>query len=547
MPHPRPRTESCPSNRMATEFPVLRRCPAPDPVKFSTLWYKISSSPSFHVCPRCYSKHIQNTIFRNDFFQCLGPVGLNIRCDFNTPRIATTLWPRALAAQTLRNFRAYVEVRSSVQPCHGTGGVTGMAGRWFRAMNDFDMLICQACYENYVLESKFDQYFELIGSAQPRNPARICDFTVPFVKRAFAVSLKSGDWDRFISASIQRRSVPSCKKDDRTVTAMSKVWYRAQIPTQDILICEECYLDTAAMGPFSLKFKRYCRDTGVQVCSMGIQHMRAAWDMAVAQGSFHIWHDAVHMMVSSPACLPSGILNGLWYSLGAGYENFDVCPSCYACLINALPIKRHFQRVDRPSGLRVCALNPANPRFKGYTEKLTEASLTRNISVFADYVQRTSNLYPCPRLDPTHMGVWHEGPGFLVCELCYEDVIRGTFFAFTVQQQCNRGTTAHTCDLFSDEMRRHWYEASAKNNFADFEQAVNHRARILLWTALGIQKFLERADFRMKLRIQAYQELNNPPPIIDPSAMITSPFSYGSSAADAERLAQLEVIWKEVE
>ncbi|RFU28949.1 hypothetical protein B7463_g7400, partial [Scytalidium lignicola] len=367
-----------------------------------------------------------------------------------------------------------------------------------------------------------------------------------------------------------------------SVQAQSRIWYQPRSPIPGLVICGACYYDRAAVTPMAEEFipipvpqASYLNSWS---CDMALLPMKVAWTQATLTKDFNIWWEAARTIMNSSVCSNKGIVDGIWYTLAQGYKNFNIYARYYAGFIHALGYGSAFARKFRPPGQTLlCDLNPTAPRFQSYVSRLEEAERKRSLSIFTDYVVKFAALPLCPRSTMVKDRRWYGSPDFLICENCFEEVVKDTYLSSQLPYQNVEISGQRMCDLYSPRMRKLWSEACCKQDLTSFTEFARHRTQIYAMTMPRIQMILGLMRSRIKQQAALFtssimlQGANN----IVTASQSSSQYSYGNSTVgygfstpagvqgamqfkqalnmnpgpgnEFVEVAQLEAMWKEVE
>lgn len=216
-----------------------RECIA-TPVTFAATWYTHPRAPDFHICMNCYEDHIRRSRFAADFRGTFRDDGEARVCRFTTPRMKESLWKTALTTGSLEGVIAYLVLRATIPNCAGQIGVKGTAGiKWYKAKNGElpPMVICQACYEDFVLlHPRFAwDHFEVTTIRHEAEHTWSCDLTVPYIYREYKVRAPMNDWQNFVASVTVRMSLKPCP-GAKTVYPTNK-WFTPVRGPRGLLIC----------------------------------------------------------------------------------------------------------------------------------------------------------------------------------------------------------------------------------------------------------------------------------------------------------------------
>ncbi|KAL5340693.1 hypothetical protein BJX70DRAFT_104359 [Aspergillus crustosus] len=495
---------------------TLRQCPKTVyKLKSGATWYIHPQVPEFTICTYCYDKHIQPSQFQSSFDSWMSTAGSNAQCLFSVPRIEKLLWPRAMQLNSLDEVLQFFKHRLnlSVANCPGEGKTVAAANgvKRFKLSDRYrsrfpGFVACEACYEDVLLASPLKDVFSECTTLQAAYPYWSCDVAVPFVQK---LALKA-DLGVFISATARHLELPACEKEGSMVAAHSRRWYQprpSNISAEGITICERCYHDFAIHSEFKDNLQPFNPwPNSQQRCTLGFYQARTSWGEAIDNHDFSEFHRAMLEFHKCPPCTLQIPPRTKIYQI-PGVENFDVCQTCYAGVIKPYGLDGFFREFQlSASDQKACDLNPSNPRFASYAYKLDEAIITCTFSTFVTYVQRTSTLSPCTKLDLVKGRQWYGVDGCRICPSCYEEVARDTYLAQYIPSTPETLSTSPTgedgihCDLYSPRMRAKWQEACAAQSTSEFLQFAAERNSIYIQTVPEMRELVERAKMSAEMQ-----------------------------------------------
>jgi hypothetical protein len=467
---------------------VLRSCPSTSPISFASYWYSLPDLSDFEICSKCYHLYIRSTPFASNFKRSLTNDGLSRTCDFNTPRVLS-LWNLVQKSSNLEGIKAYIEHRITTPSCHGVTGVSSGDGiQWFSIKSGEveDFVVCQACYEDFVLATPFSQQFQHSQRLHPQDQIWSCDLAIPVVQRSLKEFSKTNDWRSFVNLVQYRMKISPCAGSEGEVMNLRK-WYQRKGGDVKLFICEACYYDLAALSPLSSVFEPYHLPLADQVitwaCDMTPYPLAVAWKEALDTNNYQLWSEAAKVFMTNPPCSSEGITDGEWYVLAAGSENFDVCKSCYFGIFRSRGLRSQLKIQPYPAGTtRYCDFEKRSDRYQFYIAKLDEAIDMASFSIFSDYVQTYSTVPVCARANPVCDRVWYGTVDFLACEDCYLQTIKDTSLEAQVTHRRYEVAGATHCDFYSPDMRRAWLHGCSVQDISDVityarQLRENRRAR----------------------------------------------------------------------
>ncbi|KAK5059802.1 hypothetical protein LTR84_009685 [Exophiala bonariae] len=243
-------------------------------------------------------------------------------------------------------------------------------------------------------------------------------------------------------------------------------------------------------------------------CSMSNPWIRFAWSRTMKQENPNLtllWKINSDPPPETKRC--NGNQNDLrkWYHLNdprmnKPVENFDVCSACVRNVDLLFPNLQSYL-FDRPTGKlaqeKVCNMNLGSrnlPVILNELERLADWQQksqlrTKDIHNFLDRVWRLCRYRDCAKDTMLGHQLWHhhpELPELTICEACFEEVVWpwkdrpiAKEVSKTVRQvpvlQRTQALPGISCQLYSDRMRRLFYEACSKNDFELLKRAARYR------------------------------------------------------------------------
>lgn len=243
-------------------------------------------------------------------------------------------------------------------------------------------------------------------------------------------------------------------------------------------------------------------------CSMSNPWIRFAWTRTMKQENPNLtllWKINSDPPPETKRC--NGNQNDLrkWYHLTdprmkKPVDNFDVCSACVRNVDILFPNLQSYL-FDRPTEKlaeeKVCNMNLSSrnlPTILGELDRLADwrqkdQLRTKDIHNFLDVVWRACRYRECAKDTMLGLQLWHhipELPELTICEACYEEVVWpwkdqpiAKDVSRTLRQvpvlQRTQALPGISCQLYSDRMRRLFYEACSKNDFELLKRAARYR------------------------------------------------------------------------
>ena len=431
----------------------------------------------------------------------------NATCDFSTPRIDSLL-RQAIASNDFRPLGSFAKQRMKIKSCQGVQGIKGGNDvKWFKPFNDDipGFVCCEACYEDVVLGTQFGLQFVPDPQPHPAEAVWSCDLAIPYLKHSLQDYAWSADWGGFAQAARHRMSLP---KSERDVPAFpsAKKWYNTVRPSpiRNMTLCEACFLDRAgwqrnvAQHFAPIAFSPYELMTQM-ICDFKLVPIAACSDILLPHGMFDKWHHLASAIKSKPTCSNDGVVDGEWYGLPdptdatRTVENFDICAACHAGWNQSADLGHLFRRLHYPPGTsRLCDLNPSGPRYSKYINKWNQMYFTRDPMPFIDFVSRVASLPVCQGNRRLENANWYgdQDASLLICPCCFEEAVRGTYFASALPLQNTPLAAAHHCSLYSARMRGKYAEACENRSLDALLGFASHREEIYQQTVPHVESFI---------------------------------------------------------
>lgn len=243
-------------------------------------------------------------------------------------------------------------------------------------------------------------------------------------------------------------------------------------------------------------------------CSMSNPWFRFAWIRTMKQENPSLtllWKINSDPPPETKKCYGSQNDLRKWYHLTdprtkKPVDNFDVCSACVRNVDILFPMLQSYL-FDRPSdklaqektcNMTVTGRNLPNilielDRLADWRQK--DQLRLKDIHNFVDVVRRASRYRECAKDTMLGAQLWHyipELPELTICEACFEEIVWpwkdqpiAKDVSRTVRSVPVLGRTqllpGISCQLYSDRMRRLFYEACSKNDFELLKRAARYR------------------------------------------------------------------------
>ncbi|EXJ78552.1 hypothetical protein A1O1_08953 [Capronia coronata CBS 617.96] len=244
------------------------------------------------------------------------------------------------------------------------------------------------------------------------------------------------------------------------------------------------------------------------VCAMSLPWLRVAWVQSIKHDRKEltlVWKISTPPPQETRPCPGSKADLRRWYHLtdprtGRPVESFDICSACVRNLDLIFP-KLQYHLFDRPATKpcqeKVCNMNTNSRHFFPIMIELErladrrekEQLRQKDIQDFVDFVRRISRHRECTKDTMLATSSWHyipELPELTICEECFEEVVwpfrdrpiaRDVSKTLRLVPNLHRSQLAsgNSCQLYSDRMRKIFYEAVNKNDFDSLKTAAKYR------------------------------------------------------------------------
>ncbi|KAH7026939.1 hypothetical protein B0J12DRAFT_584641 [Macrophomina phaseolina] len=590
----------------ADRYFVPYRCEYPEVNDYADVFYfHHKDVADFWLCGFCFETRIRHTEFASSFEGGIKPKDNKLKCSFGAPRMLENLWPHALQTKDLKPVKEYMEKRVRIKDCYGATGVLGQNAqgvRWFGMRNNDvpGFLACEACYEEMLVGTTFQDNFAFYPHAQGPEDKWSCDLALEYIRHGLVRALKTSDWNAFVSMASRRTFIPACA-GTQGVAAHSRKWYKPANPIEGVVTCEACHLDYFGFTQFDQHFI----DCPVQddsasnpwSCDLAPIPVKNAIEAAKKNSDFAPIHATLTSLATIPICANGAVSSNTWYNLTDGTPNFDVCPTCYTGLFACVGLSHLFRpSTTSQTTTRICDLSQHSPRFKEYiTNYLSLVNTPGGLPTFLAHIARYAPIPKCARRDPVRNQRWHLLNGLaadlVVCDECHASFTSVTPLADLLvawppsssspNNNNNNNTTTdpvpRVCDMYSATMRARWtglcatYNPSNPSTTASLDAFVafsRHRHRVYEETMPHCRELLQAA----RLRGEQQRLANTMATHYHSMGLMTGGTGYGlhggygglyagqaaaagaqgvglmmETGADMGRVAVLEKRWEEVE
>jgi len=285
-------------------------------------------------------------------------------------------------------------------------------------------------------------------------------------------------------------------------------WYTMR-DMPKMYFCPSC-MNHLGNSPFRDYFiPNFTTDTYQPIaCSMSNPWFRFAWIRTMKQENPSLtllWKITSDPPPETKKCY--GNQNDLrkWYHLTdprtkKPVDNFDVCSACVRNVDLLFPMLQSYL-FDRPSEKlaqeKICNLNISSRNLPNILLELDrladwrqkEQLRLKDIHNFVDVVRRLSRYRECAKDTMLATQLWHyipELPELTICESCFEEVVwplKDRPIAKDVSRAVRPVPVLRrtqllpgiSCQLYSDRMRRLFYEACSKNDFEHLKRVARYR------------------------------------------------------------------------
>lgn len=200
--------------------------------------------------------------------------------------------------------------------------------------------------------------------------------------------------------------------------------------------------------------------------------IKMAWYAVSRRNDYPGFEELVKTILKSPACDPQGIKNSIWYTPRDYRGNqFAICGQCVAAFMIPPGFRGSFQELAPPDdgSAYICDFNMVKPRCRSYIRKYDEAVAQNDLTILSDFLSWYSAFPDCPKNNLVKGRKWYGTADFTICELCYEDAVKGTSLAS--QLVCKIVPGEARCHRYSHRMRKLWLQACEENDLGLVRQA----------------------------------------------------------------------------
>ncbi len=311
----------------------------------------------------------------------------------------------------------------------------------------------------------------------------------------------------FSNAQSRPTGPPPCPRS-RAVAGLHDWYTIRELPSLNF--CPTCMSflgSTHFRDHFVLSFHRDPRQP--VACAMSYPWLRVAWLQSIKQERQDL--GLIQKIVQGPPnsvrpCSGSKAEVRKWYHLvdprtKRAVDNFDICTACVRHIDLTFPKIQYavFERPDdKKEAEKICNLNTNSRHFLPVLtelERLSDRTGTnaqpkqRDFQDFVDYVRRIARTRQCAKDTLLASQTWHfhsELPELTICEECFEEVVwplRDRAIARDVSKTLKLipvlrkgGSLPGTsCQLYSERMRRAFYDAVSRNDFENLKRVAQYR------------------------------------------------------------------------
>ncbi|KAL1615323.1 hypothetical protein SLS54_009104 [Diplodia seriata] len=514
----------------AANYSVLYKCYHPVPIDYADIfWFHHVDVPDFHICGYCFEKHIRQTEFAHCFVGNMESKELKPACFFGAPRMLQQLWPQAVRARSIDQVVKYMKGRTQVTKCYGPKGVLGKDAthvRWFK-MRDGEvphLLICEACLEDQVIGTAFNDMFVPYLEPQGQEQQWSCDMALGYLRRALAHALATHNWSFFVTPAANRLTMPPCAEAN-DVEAGSREWYTPTSRIDGVVICSACYHDNLALTPLERDFTPRPVDAASTSnpwsCDFSALGVKSGLEVSLLTTSPTPLHTALRTLAATGPCAAGPLSSRTWYRLASHPSvDFDICPTCHSGLFAALPNSASLSTgflvpITTPQPTRrACDFSSSSPRFLPYALRyLAAVNQPGRVQPYVDYIARFAGVPACARRDPVRGGRWRllggaGAPDLVACADCFDAAIEGTALAGLLEAWPPGGEgdpVPRVCDMYSASMRARWKALCHDCSVAEdggqaalqaFVEFSRHRHRVYEQTVPRCKELLAAAKAR---------------------------------------------------
>lgn len=430
------------------------------------------------MCASCFEGTVRGTVLEPAFTRKTS----SSICRFSSPRAK-----RLLKRADLGSLEEFIQVRSKVAPCPGSRPTTST--KWYNCGIE-EFRTCEACYEDDVVGSKFEQRFK--PSTTPNAPD-VCTFNQPYIKRAFG---KASDWAQWRLAVHKRQTAPNCVT--AAISPSHMTFYTPSKVIDGFQICESCYLDFFARTRHEAEFRvedlSHLHVEQKVICSLSLNSLRY---LTSTIDAFAEWWNLAKAITLDQSRRFSHSRVRQWYQL-AGC-NFHLCESCFIGYMGPMEYQAEFEPACVSDDSVECDLCFSSPKQEVYLERLIDSATSAGgFSDFHKTVAIYESIPPfelCPQRKLKADFHGYEYCGIYMCVECHESFARRTFASLNLPAHRAKrivkntsGDEYHICELYSPRTRKMWdLVVDGGMKWDDFQSAVWRRRETYFRTVFVIE------------------------------------------------------------
>ncbi|KAH7367098.1 hypothetical protein B0T11DRAFT_274685 [Plectosphaerella cucumerina] len=485
------------------------------PLSAPATWYSHRDAPDIYICTRCYDGHLRDTQFRHEFNSTYLDDHQPRACRFSTPRIQKHLLATAAQTGSLGELIAHMKSRAVIPNCKGIGGASAAEGiKWFIAKDNAipGMVICEACWEDFVVVSPFASRFQRPDYQQDEKVVWACDMAVPFIRKELDRRAEVSDWTGFAAEAGGRLSIPPCGKAERVPRRSRKWLCPKDMPA--VVACPACFCDHVVGSGEEDRWREWEEVPGLEfadnfICALGQFTIGLAMSFAEDRNDYSLFWRALVKAAEGPECNPEGTKGATWYTLrDSDPRDFFVCGLCHAAIVEPMGMGGFFTAKPGvpPDAAPRCCLNPRFPRFMSYLQKLLDGYFAQSTAALSAFASDYASLPLCRRDTLLQDAAWYGWPECTICPECHHEFIRGTALADAMPYQGGRWETSTMCKMYSPRMRALYLEACRANppDATEMLAYSEHRTGVYVRTVMVVKQILQQ----QRMAIYQQQRLN---------------------------------------
>ncbi|KAL1629750.1 hypothetical protein SLS56_005273 [Neofusicoccum ribis] len=364
-------------------------------------WFKMRNNdvPEFLICEACLEEQALGRTFETQFMPYLEQQGQNQTwsCDMALAYLRRG-FSQAVKMADWSVFSRAAARRLALPQCEGVKGVKAGSRQWYSPAKPIDgVVICEACYDDFLAFSEFEQEFverpvQIVGF----NNLWSCDLSAIGVKNAVDVIRMNHDFTPMRTVLGTLAVTPPCAAGPISSTT----WYSLASNSENFDICPTCYTGLFAI----LGLSHLCRPTtsaqpSERVCDFSNHSPRfmqyiTRWIAAVNSPTAlpDLLNYISHFAAQPPCAGSASAQNRQWYLLNGAAADLVACTDCHAAAIATTPLAHLLTPTAARDPLpRVCDMYSANMRMRW--QQLCADPSAASLDAFVAYSRHRHRVY----------------------------------------------------------------------------------------------------------------------------------------------------------